>query len=77
MYSNILLGALMLNIYWWICEPTTLYFDKIETKSKNLGNYKNHLLKKKKKVMVFPVSEKSWIDIGQWVEYKKTIEKLN
>ena len=37
----------------------------------------NHLLKKKKKVMVFPVSEKSWIDIGQWVEYKKTIEKLN
>ena len=27
------------------------------------------------KVGVFPVSEKSWIDIGQWDEYIKQIKK--
>lgn len=26
---------------------------------------------------VFPVSEKSWIDVGDWNEYKKTIESMN
>jgi len=33
-------------------------------------------IKKKMKVMVYPVSEKSWQDIGQWNEYQKTIKKL-
>lgn len=28
----------------------------------------------KGKVGVFPVNEKSWIDIGQWEEYRKTME---
>ncbi|MFH1581693.1 MAG: nucleotidyltransferase family protein [Pseudomonadota bacterium] len=28
------------------------------------------------KVGVFPISEKSWIDIGQWEEYHKAIEKM-
>lgn len=28
------------------------------------------------KIGVYPISEKSWIDIGQWEEYKKTVEKL-
>ena len=39
-----------------------------------------HLIEKLKddgkKVGVFPVSEKSWIDIGQWTEYKKAVEFL-
>jgi len=26
---------------------------------------------------VYPISEKSWLDTGQWQEYKKTIEQLN
>lgn len=30
-----------------------------------------------KKVGIYPISENSWIDIGEWVEYKKAIEKLN
>ncbi len=29
-----------------------------------------------KKIGVYPVSEKSWIDIGQWSEYKKNLHKL-
>ena len=28
------------------------------------------------KVGVFPIDEDSWIDVGQWTEYKKTIELL-
>ena len=29
------------------------------------------------KVGVFPVSEKSWLDIGQWTEYKNTLENFS
>jgi uncharacterized protein YcbK (DUF882 family) len=28
------------------------------------------------KVGIYPISENSWIDIGEWSEYKKAIEKL-
>ncbi len=34
------------------------------------------LLKNGKKVGVYPVSEKSYVDIGQWEEYKKVIDIL-
>ena len=29
------------------------------------------------KVGVFPISEQSWIDIGEWEKYKKALERLN
>jgi len=32
--------------------------------------------KSNQKVGVFPVSEKSWIDFGQWEEYRKTLGEL-
>jgi len=32
------------------------------------------LLKENKKVGVFPVSEGSWFDIGEWKEYQRTQE---
>jgi len=28
------------------------------------------------KVAVFPISEKSWLDIGQWEEYQKTVKEI-
>ena len=28
------------------------------------------------KVGVFPVSEKAWIDVGQWAEYKNMMKEL-
>ena len=31
----------------------------------------------KKKIGVYPVDEDSWIDIGQWNEYKLAVDKLN
>lgn len=40
----------------------------------------NHLIEKSQgrglKVGVFPISEDSWIDIGQWEEYKRALEKM-
>mgnify|MGYP001471210468 FL=1 len=26
---------------------------------------------------VYPISEKSWLDTGEWQEYKKTVEQLS
>ena len=26
---------------------------------------------------VYPISEKSWLDTGEWQEYKKTLEQLS
>lgn len=31
---------------------------------------------KNKKIGIYPISENSWIDIGQWEEYKKAINKI-
>lgn len=36
----------------------------------------NNLLKSKNKIGVFPIDESQWNDIGQWSEYKKTLEKI-
>ena len=33
-------------------------------------------IKNNYKIMVYPTTEKSWVDVGQWDEYKKTLEKL-
>ena len=34
-------------------------------------------IEKKFKIKIYPVSDKQWIDVGQWVEYKKIVEKFN
>ena len=31
---------------------------------------------KKHKIGVYPIDDKSWIDVGQWSEYKSAIEKF-
>ena len=41
----------------------------------------NNLIKilkdKKIKIGVFPISYQNWLDVGQWNEYKKTIDIFN
>lgn len=48
--------------------PSDDYFDitDLMIKAKNNGY----------KVGVFPIDEKSWIDIGQWDEYRKALERI-
>lgn len=29
------------------------------------------------KIGIYPASKKSWIDVGQWEEYKQTIESFS
>ena len=36
----------------------------------------NALKSDNKKIGVFPILEDNWLDIGQWNEYKKTVDKL-
>jgi NDP-sugar pyrophosphorylase family protein len=57
----------------YVVEPHLLY-----EVPKNEFYHITHLMEKVKKrggrVGVFPVSEGSWMDIGNWVEYNKTQE---
>lgn len=49
--------------------PNNEYFnmtDLIDKVRKNNGS-----------IGVYPISEKSWLDTGEWKEYKKTVEQLN
>ena len=32
--------------------------------------------RKKKQIGVYPIDDESWIDVGQWSEYRKAVEKL-
>ena len=38
--------------------------------------YKRNQLQNDLKIGVFPTSEKSWLDVGQWEEYSATIKQL-
>ena len=40
------------------------------------GHWIEDLKNSGKKVGVFPVDDDDWIDIGQWAEYKKAIDKF-
>ena len=30
----------------------------------------------KEKIGVYPIDDEDWIDIGQWTEYKKAVDRL-
>ena len=34
------------------------------------------LRKNKKKAGVYPAQDKLWFDIGQWIEYRDTIDRI-
>ena len=34
------------------------------------------MLKRSGKIGVFPINEGSWLDIGQWQEYQKTLKRF-
>lgn len=49
--------------------PINQYFD--------MPQLINRLLKENKKLSVYPIKEKDYIDFGQWDEYKKSLEILS
>ena len=68
--SNYLIntGLYIINkkIFKYLKRDSVLNMDKLIT----------NLLNSKLKVGIFPVHESQWIDIGEWSEYKKTVEKF-
>ena len=62
---------MLTNIGFYIISSKILRNLKIKSKIDMNVLIKN-LLKKNKKVGYYKINERSWIDIGQWDEYKKT-----
>ena len=42
----------------------------------NINDFISLLKLKKKRVGVFPIDGKNWLDVGEWPQYKKTVSKL-
>ena len=66
----------LINSGLYILEPT-VFKDIPEDKLFHITDLISRLMQKKRKVGVFPVSEKSWFDIGEWDEYLKTLRDYN
>ncbi len=65
----------LVNTGMYLFDKTVLKFIKKNEKL-DMNELIITLMKNNCKIMVYPVSEKSWIDVGQWNEYKKAVEKL-
>ena len=42
----------------------------------NITDLMEKVREKNGSVGVYPISEKSWLDTGEWKEYNKTVERL-
>jgi len=59
----------------YVIEPSVLK-QIPENQHLHITQLIEQLMQQKKRVGVFPVSEKSWMDIGQWKDYRQTIDSL-
>lgn len=65
----------LVNTGMYIINSNLLKFIP-ENRLFNATDLVERAIDEKKKVGIFPISENSWIDTGEWVEYRKAIEKL-
>ena len=65
----------LINTGLYILNPDVLNFIP-ENKFYHITHLIDEAIKQGKKVGVFPVDDDDWIDIGQWAEYKKSIDKF-
>ena len=76
-----------INTGMYVLNRTALEFIRIEQRPDeppdptltticNMDTLVSSLLSHKKKVIMYPVNENNYIDVGQWEEYKKAVEKL-
>lgn len=61
---------LMVNTGLYVIKSNVLNFITKNNKM-DMDELLNKLLKKRKRVKIFPISEDSWKDVGQWDEYNK------
>jgi len=67
---------LLVNTGFYILNPKILRLIP-KNKSFDMDQLINLVNKKRGKIIVYPITEKNWIDVGQWTEYKKSIKKFN
>lgn len=60
----------------YVLRETTLKYIP-HNKHFNMTDLINKIRNKNGTIGVYPISEKSWLDTGEWKEYKKTIEQLS
>lgn len=66
----------LVNTGLYLLEPVVLQYIP-EKAHFNMTDLIQKVQENGLKVGIFPVSEKSWIDVGQLSEYKETVNKLN
>mgnify|MGYP001244795830 CR=1 FL=1 len=65
----------LVNAGLYVLNPSILNFIP-ENKFYHITNLIEDLLKQNMKIGVFPIDEDEWIDVGEWAEYKKAVERL-
>jgi len=65
----------LINSGLYVIEPSTLeYIPK--NKTFDMTDLIEQMLKNGQKVGVFPIDDESWIDLGQWEQYRDAIKRL-
>jgi dTDP-glucose pyrophosphorylase len=67
--------SMLVNVGIYLCEPTVLRFIE-KNKKMDINDLVTKLKKNKKKIGIYPINKDSWKDLGQWVEYRNSIEQL-
>lgn len=65
----------LVNAGLYILEPH-LFSEIPENKFFHITHLMEKIVARSGKVGIFPISEGSWLDIGQWQEYQKTLKKF-
>jgi len=61
---------LLVNTGFYLVNSKVLKFIK-KNKKMDVDEFINILLKNKRKIKIYPISEMNWQDVGQWEEYNK------
>ena len=63
------------NVGLYVLNPNLV---KLIPKNKtyDMTDFIQLLKRKNKQVGVYPIDDSSWIDVGQWTEYRKTVDRL-
>jgi dTDP-glucose pyrophosphorylase len=67
---------LLINTGMYVLNPEILKYIP-ENVFFNTTDLIEELTEEQRKIGVYPIYENSWIDVGEWIEYKKAVERFN
>jgi NDP-sugar pyrophosphorylase family protein len=65
----------LVNTGMYVIEPRILKYIPVD-KEYQMTDLLQECIRKGEKVSVYPISAKSWMDMGQWEEYKNIMKKI-